>query len=74
MTVRVKVNGLHVVVETDHPDAEFEHWAVRHDRGLIGAMRSFNVYELEARDSSLLHEAFDKVYKERTGRNYFSIY
>jgi hypothetical protein len=72
--IKVRVNGSSVVVETDHPNAEMEHQFVRHDVTLIGGMRSFCIYELEAKDSSFLHDAFDRAFKEKTGRNYFSIY
>jgi hypothetical protein len=76
MTIKVRVNGLSVVVETDHRGAEMEHQYVRHDVTLIGGMRSFNIYELEAKDSSFLHDAFDREFKKKTGNEtgYFSIY
>jgi hypothetical protein len=67
--IKITRNGSRVIVESDSTSAEIDHYLILSEwNGVLPAMRVYDVDHLEAEDYADLQSAFDKIYKERTGK------
>ena len=67
--IKVSSNGGRVVIESDSPCADTEHYLILSEwHGILPAMRVCGIDIVEADDFSSLTSEFDKIYKEKTGK------
>ena len=69
--IRVSMKGSIVIVESDSPSADIDHYLLLSEwSGIIPAMRVCDINEVEADEYWNLQSEFDKIYKEKTGKTY----